>query len=99
MPYAVAQGLRRRGIDVLTAQDADFCGRGDEEQLQKAIAEQRVLVSFEDDFLTLLADGRPHLGLAFCAASKYTVGDLIRVLTLAHEVLEPQEMRNHVEFL
>jgi predicted nuclease of predicted toxin-antitoxin system len=99
VPIAVALGLRRRGIDVLTAQEADLCGRSDEEQLQKAISEQRVLVTFDDDLLTLVANGQAHTGLAFCAASKYTIGDLIRVLALAHEVFEPNEMLNHVEFL
>ena len=46
-------GLRRRGIDVLTAQDAGRCGTPDPDQLTFAAAEGRVLVTFDTDFLAL----------------------------------------------
>jgi predicted nuclease of predicted toxin-antitoxin system len=99
VPLAVAEGLRRRGIDVVTAQDAEMCGYADEEQLRLAVTQQRVLVTFDDDFLTLIASGLEHPGLAFCAASKYSIGELIRALLLLHDALTPEDMGNHIEFL
>ena len=39
-PLAVTEGLRRRGIDVLTAQEAERCGLGDLDQLGIASSHQ-----------------------------------------------------------
>ena len=36
IPAPVAQGLQRRGLDVLTAQAADRCGLSDSEQIEWA---------------------------------------------------------------
>ena len=98
VPAAAAQGLRRRGADVLTAQEADRCGWTDSAQLRLAGEERRVIITFDDDFLTL-ATAVPHAGLAFCSASKYSVGELIRALLIVYEVLDAPEMTNHIEFL
>jgi predicted nuclease of predicted toxin-antitoxin system len=99
IPAAVARGLRRRGVDVLTAQETARCGVTDLEQLQYAYQQRRVLVTFDDDFLVLASSGKEHAGIAFCSATKYTIGELIRVLLLVHQVLGPADMKNHVEFL
>ena len=39
---AIAQGLRRRGIDVTTTPEVDLIGASDEEQLQFAVSQDRV---------------------------------------------------------
>jgi hypothetical protein len=49
VPAAVTRGLRERGVDVLTAQDAGRCGVADAERLQFATADQRVMVTFDPD--------------------------------------------------
>ncbi len=41
--YAVIAGLRRRGVDVCTTQEAKMRGKSDEEQLALATAQGRVL--------------------------------------------------------
>ena len=71
----------------------------DDEQLEFAQSDGRVLVTFDDDFLALASSGIEHAGIAFCSATKYTVGQLIYALLLLHDVLNPEEMRNHVEFM
>ena len=49
---AITEGLRRTGIDVLTAQE-DGCGHlSDAELLDRASSLGRVLVSMDDDLLT-----------------------------------------------
>ncbi len=45
-PGPVSRALARRGVDVLTAQEADRCGLPDTDQLTFATANGRVLVTF-----------------------------------------------------
>ncbi len=99
IPAAVSDGLRRRGVDVLTAQDADQCGLPDTEQLRFATADERVMVTFDSDYLALHAAGVAHAGIAWCQARKYAVGQLLHALFLVHSVLNRDDMRNHVEYL
>jgi predicted nuclease of predicted toxin-antitoxin system len=99
IPYAVAQGLRRRAVDVVTAQEADRCELADREQLNWARDNERVLVTFDDDFLAIAAGGAPHAGIAYCSASKYSIGELIYALLLLHDALSFEDMHDHIEFL
>ena len=95
----VADGLRLRGVDVLTAQDAGRCGLPDPDQLQFATAAERVIVTFDTDYLAMDANGVSHAGIAWCPATKHSIGGLINALSLVCEVLTRDEMRNHVEYL
>ena len=96
---AVADGLRLQGIDVLTAQDAGRCGMDDADQLQFAAAQTRVVLTYDPDFLVLAASGAQHAGIAWCHATKYSIGELLRMLVLLHGVLDRDEMTNRVEYL
>lgn len=95
----MARGLRRRGVEVLTAQEAGRCGDTDLEQLEFAYENEYVVVTFDSDFLALAASGTRHSGVAFCPATKYMIGELIYALLLVHDVLDIDDMRNHIEFL
>lgn len=99
IPGAVSLGLRRRGVDVLTAQDAGRCGLPDPDQLQFALKEVRVLVTFDADYLTIAAGGASHAGIAFCHSTKYSAGQLLTVLLLVHSAFTRPEMHDHVEYL
>ena len=68
IPAAVSHGLTRHGVDVLTAQDAGRCGSPDIDQLAFATTHQRVLVSFDPDYLALHQAGTTHAGIAWCQA-------------------------------
>jgi hypothetical protein len=97
---ALAVALRRKGIDVSTSQDAALLGSGDLDQLSFAISEQRILVTFDDDFLRLDAEGVHHCGICYCHPRKYsTIGELLHVLLIVAECSTEDEMRNHVEYL
>jgi uncharacterized protein DUF5615 len=98
IPRAVAEGLRRRGLDVLTVQDARRTGASDADQLAFAFAQQRVLVTMDSDFLILASRGQAHAGIAYAGAMQ-SVGDLIRAVMLLCDVLSSAEMMNHVEYL
>ncbi len=98
-PAPVTAGLRRRGIDVFTAQEANLCGASDSDQLAFAISQDRVLATFDSDFLALHQSGTPHSGIVWCPATKYGIGELVKLLVLLHSVLAAEEMHNHVEYL
>lgn len=95
---AITHGLRLRGIDVLTAQEAQMLGASDVEHIRLAATSDRVLFTHDDDFLKLHASGVAHAGIAF-AQQRTAIGRLVRALTLIHEILSVAEMRNRVEFL
>jgi len=99
IPKGVVEGLRRRGVDVLTVQEVDRSGDSDEKQLAFATREGRVLVTFDDDFLRLDSAGVPHIGIVFSQTGRRTVGELIESLMLIANVIEPNEMKNHIEFV
>ena len=47
LPYAVADGLRRRGVDVLTVQEAGRCGLLDSQQLELRKSGDTTLILLE----------------------------------------------------
>jgi uncharacterized protein with PIN domain len=98
VPRAVTEGLRRRGVDVLTAQEAAMLEADDEQHVALALREGRVVVTQDADFLRLHAVGRPHSGLAY-APQHTPIGTIVRSLMLIYDILSPQDMAGHVEFI
>jgi hypothetical protein len=96
--HAVARALHARAIDVTTTTDAGLLGASDEQHMAYALQEGRVIVTHDDDFLTLAAQN-PHAGIAYCAPRTRSIGDIVRYLCLMNDYLEPQEMDDRIEFL
>jgi predicted nuclease of predicted toxin-antitoxin system len=99
VPFAVAQGLRRRGVDVTTTADVGLLSLDDQVQLEYARKEQRVFVTHDADFLRLHAHGASHYGIVYGHQGDHTAGQIIRTLLLIYELLSPAEMAGRVEFL
>ena len=95
----IAAGLRRRKIDVTTAADAGLAGATDEAHLKFAASCGRVMVTQDDDFLRLHAQGVPHAGIFYCRQQSASLGEMLRRLILIDELLAPEEMSGRVEFL
>ena len=57
VPVAVAEGLKRRGVDAWSAYEAGNVELTDEEQLAHACKEQAAIFTHDDDFLRLAAEG------------------------------------------
>lgn len=95
---AVAAGLRRRGVKAITAGDSDTLGLTDIKQLEYATKNGLVIVTHDDDFLSLALNKR-HSGVVYVHQQKYPVGDLIRNLKLLWDIVDTEEMKNHIEFL
>jgi uncharacterized protein with PIN domain len=96
----VATGLRLRGIDATTAGEVGALSKSDREQLEDATGAGRVLVTMDDDYLSLHAEGVDHAGIAYVPQNrKVSIGELVHGLQFLFEVLNADEMRNHVEHL
>jgi hypothetical protein len=95
---AVAAGLRRRGVDVTTSQEAGLLGASDEQQMAHATADGRVFVTQDADFLRLAASGIPHAGVVY-APQGTPIGALIHGLMEIAAILDAATMINHIDFL
>ena len=95
----IAAGLCLHGIDVTTTQEARLLQAPDEGQLAYAVANGRVIITRDTDFLRIAASGQDHPGILFYPAQARSIGEVIRYAQLIWEICEPEEMRNHVEFL
>lgn len=62
------------------------------------ITVQNVVITQDADFLRLHASGLPHRGIVY-AHQQTPVSHILRSLMLLHDVLSPDDMVRHVEFL
>ena len=98
-PTAIADGLRRRGIDVTTTPEASLISASDEEQARYALAESRLIFTQDQDFLRIHAAGIAHAGIAYCHQRKRSIGAIIAGLTQIWEMMEPEEVLNWLTYL
>ena len=100
---AIAEGLKRRGVDALSARDAGNLGLTDEEQLIYATKERMTILTHDTDFLQIasrwLEEGRTHQGIIYCHQKTYSIGECVRKLRMLTAVLSSEDMVNHIEFL
>jgi predicted nuclease of predicted toxin-antitoxin system len=95
----IANGLRTRGIDVTTSPEEGLIGASDERQLAYALSQQRVIFTFDDDFLSLASTGIEHYGIIYTRQQRQPIGKIISNLVLTWECLEPQYTYKNIEFL
>lgn len=95
----IADGLRTRGIDVLTTAEAGNKGLMDNEQLSFAKEQSRVIITHDRDFLRLDSENVDHAGIAYCAKQSRTVKHMLRRLITIHRDFTAKDMANHIEFL
>ncbi len=96
---AIAVGLRSHGVDITTTSEAHLMGATDQQQIAYALAENRVIVTHDHDFLVQAAGGSEHAGVCYCHQQKHSIGELLRALLLVNECCTQEEMQGHVEFL
>jgi len=104
MDKDLVRALRARGIDVVTALEANRITRSDEEQLDYATSENRVLCSFNvGDFFRIHTEyvktGKAHAGIVVSQQQQYSVGGNMRRLLRLISELTTEEIRNRIEFL
>ena len=102
VPVSVSEGLRRKQIDVLTAQE-DSAGRlSDDDMLSRATALQRVLFTQDADFLEMSARWQRQrlafVGILF-AAQGTPIGRLIEDAELCLAGMTAEEFRERLVHL
>src|SRR5712691_3543909 len=85
MDRALVAALRARGVDVLTALEADMIERDDADHLEFSTAENRVLLTCNTgDFCRLhhewLSSGRLHAGIVCMPQHGLSIGPRLRRL-------------------
>lgn len=102
---ALAETLRRVGVDVLRSRDAGMNGSPDSAQFAFAMSSGRVLYTANaGDFFTLhstsLANGLDHPGILIWRRSAgHDIGEQARRILRAWVALSAENMRTRVEFL
>jgi hypothetical protein len=104
MSQGLVEGLRSHGLDVLTTQEARMRGRSDEEHLELAASQGRVLYSFNvAHFFSLhsswLSAGRSHAGLVLAQQRQFSIGEQMRRLLKLIANRSAEEMTDRLEFL
>lgn len=102
--HSLARALRDRGVDVLTAEEAGMRGRDDEEHLDLATAQGRVLYSFNiGDFCRIhtkcIASNKSHAGIILAKQQRYSVGEQMRRLLRIVNARTAEQMIDQLEFL
>ncbi len=100
---AITAGIRRRGIEVLTAQKDGSRRFEDAALLDRDTELEHVLFSQDEDFPTIAREwqslGMAFAGLIYSHQLAATVGKYVLDLEVVCKVLEPEDMVNRIEYL
>lgn len=100
VPRLITEGLRRRGIDVLTAQEDEATEFDDPDLLRRTTELNRVLLTQDQDFLQIAAEWQEN-GIAFRAIIHAHplhagIGEIILDTELILTAAEDEELWNRV---
>lgn len=99
----ITEGLRLRGIDVLTAQEDNSDRLSDPELLDRADDLGRILFTMDADHLReakrRTSSGLEFAGIVYVHQLKIGIGDAVRLLQQIAENATPDDMRNRVVHL
>lgn len=100
---AITQGLRMRGVDVLTSQKDETAQLSDPELLDRAKILGRVLFTHDTDLLREAVrrqqKGEGFAGLVFAHQLRITVGQCVHDLELIAKTSDAEDFANWVEYL
>jgi Domain of unknown function (DUF5615) len=97
---AITMGLRRRGMDVLTAFEDGAARLADHEILARCTEHGSVLFMLDHDFLEIAAEWqanqRRFTGIVFGRDPALSIGDAVNDLELIVEALSSHELESRV---
>lgn len=103
IPRVIAEGLRLRGVDVLTAQQDGCAELSDPRLLDRATELGRLLFTEDKHFLAESArrqrTGEPFSGILFARQLGITIRECLDDLELIGRLGMPQEFMNRLEYL
>jgi len=92
----VADGLERRGWTVHTVRDEGKLGDPDREHLRFARQNDWLLVTFDDDFLSLVeSEGLAHSGILYVRQAGRDIGDVVKTIDSHLEARSPEDRGIH----
>jgi predicted nuclease of predicted toxin-antitoxin system len=103
IPRAITNGLRLKGVDVITAQDDHQGGTPDSILLDRATELNRVIFTQDEDFLA-----EAHIrqreeiyfsGVVYIHHQRLVIGNCIRDLEMIVQLGTPEEFANRVQYL
>jgi len=103
VPRAIVDGLRSRGVDVLTSSEDETSTLDDPELLSRATELERVLFTRDYNLLQEVAK-RQNSGILFSGdiyahQLRVSIGTCIRNLEIIAKAGESEDLKNRVEFL
>src|SRR5258708_35862521 len=100
---AVTEQLRRRGVDVVTAQDDGAIHLPDDQLLERSMTLGRVLFTHDIRFKVLAENwqrqGKPFAGLVWGHPMRLTIGRMVIDLELIAKASDPGDWQNVVDQL
>ncbi len=103
VPRAITNGLRLRGVDVLTAHEDGAGELGDPALLDRAEELGRVVFTQDDDLITEATQRqrqrRSFSGVIYAHQLRVSIGDCVRDLELVAKAGEPEDMTGQMLFL
>lgn len=103
VPRAITNGLRSRGIDVITAHEDQAHRLADPVLLDRATDLGYVLFTQDDDLLTEAQrrqkDNEPFSGVIYAHQRKVSIGQCVQDLELIATVGKETDVRNRVIYL
>jgi len=95
---AIINGLRRRGVDVLTFREAGLVSAPDDQHLSRAHQEGRVMLTQDEDFARMHAEGFEHSGIVIIPPGR-TIGQIVKGVFLIHQLMSFEEMLGRIEYV
>jgi predicted nuclease of predicted toxin-antitoxin system len=103
VPRAITEGLRLRGVDVITAYEDRSDKMEDSALLDRATKLGRVLFTQDNDLLHEGArrqkEGTPFNGVIYAHQMRVSIGTCIHDLEIISKAGEPEDLYNKVQFL
>lgn len=103
VPQVIAEQLRLRGVDVLTAIEDGTDELIDEDLLEHARTTGRVIFTQDIRFKALaenwMGRGKPFAGLVFGHQLAGTIGEFVRDLEIIAQASDPSDWQNQVEHI
>lgn len=103
VPKAIINGLRLRGVDVLTAYEDGANEYEDDDLLDRATELQRVLFTQDDDLLSKAAKriqkGVPFYGVIYAHQLRVSIGVCVNDLVIIAQAGESEDIIGRVQFL
>jgi hypothetical protein len=103
IPRAITNGLRRRGVEVITAQEDGTAELDDPPLLDRATGINRPLYTQDDDLLAEARRrqmaGEAFSGVIYLHQLRSPIGRCVDDLELIAKTFEPEDLKNCVEFI